>query len=52
MILPKSYAYLHNRMPQTHLQVLLWKVADQQLPLEFDGIASSVLLFQSLQFMI
>ena len=30
MILPKSYSYLHNQVLQTHLLVLLWKVADQQ----------------------
>ena len=52
MILPKSYAYLHNHVLQTHLQVLLWKVVDQQVPHGFDGIARSVLLFQSLQLMI
>ena len=52
MILPKSCAYLHIHVLQTHLQVLLWKVADQQVPHDFDGIARSVLLFQSLQLMI
>ena len=38
MILPKSYAYLHNHVLQAHLQVPLWKVADQQVPHDFDGI--------------
>ena len=52
MILAQSYAYLHNHVLQTHLQVLLWKVADQQVPHDFDGTARSVLLFQSLQLMI
>ena len=51
MILPKMYSYLHNHVLQIHLQVLLWKVADQQVPHDFDGIARSVLLFQSLQLM-
>ena len=52
MILPKSYSYLHNLVLQAHLQVLLWTVADRQVPHDFDGIARSVLLFQSLQLMI
>ena len=47
MILPKSYSYLHNLVLQAHLQVLLWTVADQQVPHDFDGITRSVLLFQS-----
>ena len=38
MILPKQYAYLYNHVLQTHLQVILWKVADQQVPQDFDGI--------------
>ena len=49
MILSKSYSYLHTHTLQT--QVRLWKVADQQVPLDFDGLARSVLLFQSLQLM-
>ena len=52
MILSKSYAYLHNHVLQTHLQVLLWTGADQQVPHDFDGIVRSVLLIQSLQLMI
>ena len=52
MILPKSYAYLHSHLLQTHLQVLLRKVADQQVPHDFDGTARSVLLFQSPQLII
>ena len=52
MILLKSYAYLHNHVLQAYLQVLLWKVVDQQVPHDFDGIARSVLLFQSQQLMI
>ena len=52
MILPKSDSYLHNHVLQTYLQVLLSKVVDQQVPHDFDGIAISVLLFQSLQIMI
>ena len=31
MILPKSYAYLHSHVLQTHLQVLLWKVAEHMI---------------------
>ena len=52
MNLLKSYAYLHTHMLRTLLQVLLWKVADQQVPHDFDAIARSVLLFQSLQLII
>ena len=51
-ILPKSYSYLNNRVLHTHLQVLKWKVADQQVPYDFDGIARSVLLFWWLQHMV
>ena len=52
MIVPKSDSYLQNHGLQAHLQVMLWKVADQQVPHDFDGIARSVLLFQALQLMI
>ena len=51
MILPKIYSYLNNHLFQTHLQVMLWRVADQQVPHDFDGFARSVLLFQALQIM-
>ena len=47
MILPKSYSHLPNDVLQNHLQVLLWKVADQQVPHNFDETARSVLLLQS-----